>query len=296
MTTQPVPLNANDFLEAQLHERIRAVADAFKADAIVFNGGLVFGVDDAIRGVIETMRPRSAQEKLVVLLTTAGGYIEVVQRIVETLRHHYKTIDFVIPNYAFSAGTVLAMSGDEIHMNYYSRLGPIDPQVEVQGKGMVPALGYLVQWDRLIEKAQSGVLTTAEVQVMIYHFDQAELYKYEQAREHSVTLLREWLAQYKFKNWTKTATRQRKVTARMRENRAEEIARQLNDPDKWHSHGYGISMGVLRSDLNLLIEDFDATPEKGNRIKEYHSLLADYMVKRGYEGVVHTDGIFLPFM
>ena len=58
--------------------------------------------------------------------------MDVVQRVVDTLRRHYNLVDFIIPNYAYSAGTVLAMSGDAIHMDYYSRLGPIDPQIETE--------------------------------------------------------------------------------------------------------------------------------------------------------------------
>src|SRR5437762_2019636 len=86
-------------------------------------GPLIDGMDDVIRTEIEGLRQRvEARCRLVVILTTNGGFIETVQRIVETLRHHYEHINFVIPNYAFSAGTVLAMSGDQIYMDYYSRL------------------------------------------------------------------------------------------------------------------------------------------------------------------------------
>jgi ClpP class serine protease len=67
------------------------------------------------------------RKKLAVLLTTGGGVVEVLPRIVDTFRRHYDVVDFIVPNYAFSAGTVLVMSGDAIHMDSYSRLGPIDP-------------------------------------------------------------------------------------------------------------------------------------------------------------------------
>src|SRR4029078_10078292 len=123
-----------------------------------------------------------------------------IQRIVDTLRHHYSIVDFVIPNYAMSAGTVLALSGDAIHMDYYSILGPIDPQLRRSGsQRMVPALGYLVQYERLIAKSRKGELSTAELAFLLQKFDLAELYEYEQARNLSITLLREWLAKYKFK-------------------------------------------------------------------------------------------------
>ncbi len=38
------------------------------------------------------------------------------------MRHHYKCVDFIVPNSAYSAGTVLAMSGDAI----YRLASPLD--------------------------------------------------------------------------------------------------------------------------------------------------------------------------
>jgi hypothetical protein len=293
---RPTPRSANEFIEQQLDERAEALMQVFNADILGFSGGLIFGVDDFVRNVVESMRQKpGAHDKLVVVLTTVGGYIEVVQRIVDTFRHHYDIVDFVVPNYAFSAGTVLAMSGDAIHMNYYSRLGPIDPQVETARGRNVSALGYLAQWERLLQKAVDGTLTTVEAQLMIDGFDQAELYKYEQARDLSIALLKEWLVKYKFKNWHVTQTRKRRVTNRMRAGRAVAIARKLNNPQEWHSHGYGISMEVLRRDLRLLIDDFDEKPEVGTTVKDYHGLLDDYMTKRGDQGVLHTVGQYVPF-
>lgn len=292
----PTPQTSNEFIEQQLDNRAQALTQEFDADILGFNGTLFLGVDDLVRKIVESMKQKpNLRRKLVVVLTTPGGYIEVVQRIVDTFRHHYEIVDFVVPNYALSAGTVLVMSGDAIHMNYYSRLGPIDPQVETPRGRAVSALGYLVQWERLLEKAKKGDLTTVEAQLMITGFDQGELYQFEQARELSITLLKEWLTKYKFKNWRVTETRKKKVTKKMRTDRAEEIARQLNTPDKWHSHSAGISMEVLRRDLNLLIDDFDGNPDVGAKIKDYHSLLDDYMLRRANKGVLHALGQYVPF-
>jgi len=230
------------------------------------------------------------------LLTTGGGYIEVVHRIVDTLRYHYKVVNFVVPDYAYSAGTILVMSGDSIHMNYYSRLGPIDPQVETAKGQVVPGLGYLIQWERLIGKAKAGELTFEELQLMIEGFDQAELYKYEQERELSIALLEEWLVKYKFKNWKITETRKIPVTDKMRKKRASKIAKELNNTERWHIHGYGISMDILRNDLKLLIDDFGQNPKRRDTIRNYHGLLEDYMQKRSQTGIIHTVGDYLPFV
>ncbi len=247
--------------------------------------------------MVEDRRQRTdAHSRLVVLLTTEGGYIETAQRIAETLRHHYEHVIFVVPNYASSAGTVLTMSGDEIHMDYYSRLGPIDPQVETASGRLVPALGYLVQWKRLLEKADDGTLTTAEFRLMVAAFDQAELYKYEQARELSVTLLENWLTAYKFKDWKETETNRRKVTPARRAKRAKQIGLALNDTALWHSHGQGISMEVLRNEINLLIDDLAENPDRHQRVKQYDGLLSDYMLKLGFQGMLHIVGRFRPLL
>jgi membrane-bound ClpP family serine protease len=291
----PTPSNANIFIEQQLDERIHKIEEHFNSDAISFSGPILFGVDNLIRTAIETIKNNSNKEKLIVILTTTGGYIEVVQRIVDTLRHHYLIVDFIIPNYAYSAGTVLTMSGDSIHMDYYSRLGPIDPQVENLSQKIVPALGYLEQYSRLIKKAEEGKISIAEVQLLINGFDQAELYQYEQARKLSIVLLKEWLVKYKFKNWIKTETRRKTVTKRMKTVRAALIATSLNNTDKWHTHGHGISMEVLRKDLKLKIDDFCEDPILDRTIRDYYNLLDDYMIKRGNRGALHWSGSYQPF-
>jgi hypothetical protein len=293
----PIPSYANEFIEQQLDQGIRNIEEYFEADGLSFSGPILFGVDNLVRISIERKRVDTIHKdnRLVVILTTTGGWIEVVQRIVATLRHHYQIVDFVIPNYAYSAGTVLAMSGDAIYMDYYARLGPIDPQVENISGRMVPALGYLEQYKRLINKAKDGSITSAEIQLLISGFDQAELYQYEQSRELSIALLKEWLVKYKFKNWKKTETHGIKVTKVMREERAIEIAKDLNKTEKWHVHGHGISMDVLRKDLKLKIDDFGENPDLDKKIRGYYDLLDDYMIKRGNKGVLHMDRLYQPF-
>jgi hypothetical protein len=160
---------------------------------------------------------------------------------------------------------------------------------------MSPRLGYLIQYKRLLEKARDGSIIVPEVQLLIEKFDQAELYKYEQARELSIALLEEWLVKYKFKNWTSTKTQGLIVTPDIKRRRAGEIAKKLNDTEKWHTHGYGISMDVLRKDLNLIIVDFDKNQVLSDKIKEYTTLLDDYMKKMMHLGIVHAVGNYQVF-
>jgi hypothetical protein len=216
---------------------------------------------------------------------------------VEVLRHHFRIVDFIVPDHAFSAGTVLVMSGDSIWMDYYSVLGPIDPQIERTDGSLVPALGYVKQYERLVEKSKQGALSTAEMAFLIEKFDPAALYGYEQQRELSVSLLKDWLVRYKFKDWKRTRTRGIDVTQDMRVERADKIANALSETDRWHSHGRGISRAVLVSDqVALVIDDFGADPRLNGAVRDYHKLLMDYLMVMPYDGVVHSRDRHVPFM
>jgi hypothetical protein len=129
--------------------------------------------------------------------------------------------------------------------------------------------------------------------VLLQQLDLAELHSFEEARELSNTLLKEWLAKYKFKDWKVTETRKQPVTAEMRQQRALEIAQKLMDHQRWHSHGRPIPTDVLRRELNLKIDDFGEDVDLSRFIHEYREFLDDYMSKIGIYGVVHTCGVCL---
>jgi hypothetical protein len=288
----PLKSNPNFIIIEQLTKRLTALENCTQSDVILICAPIRFGLDSIVREAVEGITRR--KRKASVMLETGGGYIEVTQRIAQTLRKHYRIVNFIIPNYAYSAGTVLAMSGDSILMDYFSVLGPIDPQIEIDRK-MVPALGYLEQYKRLVEKSQAGTLTTAELAFLVQRFDPAELYMYEQAKELSISLLKEWLVKYKFKNWKQTKTHRRPVTRKMKVARAEDIANTLNKIEKWNSHGRGIPMSVLRRDLKLVIEDFGQNRALRDCIRDYHHLLKEYQsTVDQFASIVHTRQNFMP--
>ena len=133
-------LTADVAVEKLLHNRMGSLEKALGADVLAYVGRVIDGVDGAFRDAIESRKKK--QKKLAIILDTPGGYIEVAERIVTTTRRHYAEVDFYIVDAAMSAGTVLVMSGDAIFMDYYSLLGPIDPQVQRPGgAGLIPALG-----------------------------------------------------------------------------------------------------------------------------------------------------------
>ena len=287
--------NSNTIIEEQLNNNLINLELTLKADVLAFRGPIASGFDDVIRDFVEKRRggKKTKAQKLCVILQTTGGQIEVTERIASTFRKHYKFVEFIIPNYAMSAGTVLVLSGDEIYMDYYSILGPIDPQVQNRDGVWVPALGYLQEYERLTEKAENDGLSPVEASYLVARFDPAEMYQYKQARELSKKLLEEWLVKYKFRNWKVTATKKNKVTMAVRRERARKIADKLNATSEWCSHGRGISMDVLKRKLGLQIINFEKHEELNDRIRTYDRLLSDYMSRLRTQVVFHVRGHYL---
>jgi hypothetical protein len=287
---------ASQVIERRLTLHLNRIEELMAADCLVYFGPMMFGADDSIRDAVESLASAvGKRRKLVFILETGGGYAEVVRRISDALRHHYRVVDFLVPNNAMSAGTILVMSGDAIHMDYHSVLGPIDPQVENQDGKLIPALGYLLQYEELLAKANTGTITTAEMAILL-NFDQGNLYSYQQARDLSVALLEEWLVKYKFKDWKKTETSRKRVNIQMKRDRAKEIGRKLNEVKRWNSHGIGISMEVLRKELNLRIDDFGEDVELNQTVRRYHALLTDYMAKNRHRAVLQTREAYEPLI
>ena len=268
-----------------LHSKLVEIETHCEVDALTIYGQIVPSIDHAVRSAIESLPTK--RDSLLVIVDTPGGIVEVAERIVSTLRHHYKEIKFLIPDMAMSAGTVLVMSGDAILMDYFSRLGPIDPQLPTEDKPIATSvLSYLEQFERLVKKSENGTLTSAEL-VLLQKLDLADLRQYELAAELSVSLIREWLVHYKFKDWSIHSSTGQPVTQEEKENKAEEIARALNDQARWGSHYRGIDRYVL-ADLGLRIDDLEANETLNDLVKEYFWFFRDFAHKIQQPNLVHS--------
>lgn len=283
-----IPANVDQAVQDWANRKLAEIEERANADAITIISPIFHGLEHRVRIAVEATEDR--RDTLLVVLDTPGGVVEVAERIARVLRRHYEEVNFLVPDRALSAGTVLVMSGDAIFMDYHSVLGPIDPQVEREGK-LVPALSYLAQYEELREKARKGELTTADM-ALLQKLDLAELHQFELARELSVTLLKQWLTQHKFKDWTVTETREIPVTEEMKEERADSIARELGNHERWHTHGRGIDMETLHDDLNLRIDDFSEDEDFRDLVWDYFWFLKDHMSRTNQVSFVHSRQFF----
>ncbi len=273
------------------------ISNKLDGDCVFIKSGIDTPLDDNFRYVIEGIKQdnceqqKPEQKNLIVILETTGGYMETVERLVSVMRKHYDYVSFIIPDYAYSAGTVLALSGDRIYMDYYSVLGPIDPQF-----GGAPGYGYLVKYHELrktINDADDLSKVKAEHSYLINKFDPVPLFVVEQAIKHGITLITKWLPKYKFKDWNVKETQRTPVTDKIKEKRAQEIAETLGDATKWHSHGRGISMeDLIGEEIKLIINDFGVDDELNMMVRNYHGLALEYSALSGNSDfILHKDGV-----
>jgi hypothetical protein len=288
-------IKCNEIIENVLMGGNDALGKLFQSDVIFLKAPMRQPIDDAVKDEIEELKGISKSKKLTCLVETTGGYVETVERIVSVFRKHYSTVEFVVPNYAYSAGTILVLSGDELYMDCYSVLGPIDPQVgSDDGNHMFPGMGYLAKFEELLSQIndpkKSAEETRAQLAYLVKKFDPAKLFTIEQAIEHSKSLLREWLPKYKFKSWTVHKSTQAKVTPQDRRDRADKIAEVLGDAKRWHSHGRGVGIKELEGpEIKLQIVNYGQDKNLNMNISQYYGLFIDYLRKNGYNAALHTQ-------
>jgi Serine dehydrogenase proteinase len=286
----------DETVKTAVTSHLLALEKHFEADVAFYYGSIQAGYLRPFRDFIEKTSSESCcgRTRLAFFLNTSGGSAEAVEKMVEILRHHFREIYFVIPDFALSAGTILAMSGDRIYMDYSSSLGPIDPQVW-NGKDWVPALGYLDKVDQLLDKAAKGTLTNAEF-LVLQNQDLALLSRYEQARDLTVTLLKKWLVEYKFRDWAEHGSDPQKkgqpVTQEEKQLRAEEIAKALGNNKLWHSHGRMIGPSTLKAALRLRINDYSADETVRPLIRVYNDFFTQHIARGDFKIFLHSRSHF----
>lgn len=135
-------------------------------------------------------------EEVDILIHSPGGRADATERIVLILRNKFKKINFLIPHSAYSAATMLALSGNSIVLHPTAILGPIDPQI-----AGIPARSIKRGFEKIKEKiANEGPETLPAYIPLIekYTIDLLELC--EDSEKLSKKLVHDWLKEYMFEN------------------------------------------------------------------------------------------------
>jgi hypothetical protein len=267
-------------LIAERKKQLKRIADIRGRDILVYasdpnksRSGAPVALDNSDLLPIIDQVSNLKRNAVDVLLVTSGGSGETAEDIVRLLYDRFNSVAFIIPSMAKSAGTIMAMAGDEILMEPSSSLGPIDAQIQWEGK-VFSAEAFL---KGLVSIKQEAALSNSLNRMYIpilQRISPGEIQNAENALSFAKVLVTTWLKEHKFKNWTEHRTHQSgtPVTAEQKEARAKEIADILCDHSRWLSHGRSIKIPDLQS-IGLEITDYSREAELADAIRRYHVLL-----------------------
>jgi hypothetical protein len=177
-----------------------------------------------------------------VLLHSPGGRPDATERIVAILRNKFPEVHFLIPHSAYSAATMLALSGDSITLHPSATLGPIDPQING-----IPARSIVRGFEKAKEKiAEEGPKSLPAYIPLIekYSLDLLELC--EDSEKLSQKLVSTWLNKYMFKGTTDSKAK------------ANQVAKYLSDYDRHLLHSRPIPVEkLIKMGIKIHIADIE---------------------------------------
>ncbi len=104
--------------------------------------GRYIDIDDSEQ-VLRAIRLTPDDMPIDLLLHTPGGLVLASDQIAYALKRHPGKVTVIVPHYAMSGGTLVALAADAILMDPDAVLGPVDPQLGSLPRGSWPAASIL---------------------------------------------------------------------------------------------------------------------------------------------------------
>lgn len=89
--------------------------------------------------VLRAIRQTPADSPIDFIVHTPGGIVLAASQIALALKDHPGKTTVIVPHYAMSGGTLIALAADEIIIDPHAVLGPVDPQIADPTMGSLPA-------------------------------------------------------------------------------------------------------------------------------------------------------------
>jgi len=193
------------------------------------------------------------------MINSPGGDANVAEKILRMCRFRFnEEFNVIIPNYAKSAATMIALGADKILMGYLSEIGPADPQItNVLPNGqtqLIPARAYIQGLEFIRERINKG--ESAIVYAPIIAQIRPEMIAYcQDAIDFSKDFLRRWLPQGVLKGSNINP---------------EDVIKELVVGETYKSHGQVIGYEDAKSLLGDRVELIDPKGDLWNLVWELY--------------------------
>ncbi len=88
-------------------------------------------IDDS-EDLLRVIRMTPDDQPIDLIVHTPGGIALAATQVAFALKEHRGRTTVMVPHYAMSGGTLIALAADEIMMDPHAVLGPVDPQIGTQ--------------------------------------------------------------------------------------------------------------------------------------------------------------------
>lgn len=145
--------------------------------------------DDDKNGFMATIHNMDRSKGLDLILHTPGGDTAATESLVDYLRAMFGTnVRAIVPQLALSAGTMIALSCNEVLMGKHSSLGPIDPQF-----GGIAAHGIVEEFERARREIAANQLNAYIWQPILQKYNPTIVGESQKAIAWSESMLKTWL-------------------------------------------------------------------------------------------------------
>jgi len=90
--------------------------------------------------ILQAVRETPRDKPIDFIVHTEGGLTFAADMMAMALKHHPAKVTVMVPFYAMSSGTYLALAADEIMMEKYSILAPVEPQIDEMPANWIMAI------------------------------------------------------------------------------------------------------------------------------------------------------------
>lgn len=241
--------------------------------------GLVMSQDTLL--FEDVLRSVSDQSNGYLMLTSPGGDPNAAEKLLFMCRKRFTdSFCVVVPNYAKSAATMIALGSDKILMGYLAELGPIDPQLQIGAipGPSIPARSFIDGLENIRAKIRDEGDPVNMYVPMLSKIRPEVIAICQSAIEDSRKFAAKWLKQYMLKD---------------DHNQADKVATWLSEGKKYTSHGKVIDCTEAKDVLKLKAEEIDKSAQLWDEIWELYARSVQQLQQTGAAKLFENESVSL---
>jgi len=278
-------INPNDAAVRQ--EIIKRIQDRLNTKLIVYTANPTHPVPGIMIHDVplfeDLLRSVAQSTKGCLMLNSPGGDANAAEKLLMMCRQRFtQEFNVIVPDYAKSAATMMALGSDKIMMGYLAELGPIDPQLQtsvIPGGEVIPARSFLDGLDMIRKKVKEGGDPVQMYLPMLSQIRPEVLAICQRAIDDARAFAEKWLKNFMLKKDPK---------------QAEAVAEMLSTGAAYKSHGKVIDFNEAKDILKLNVERIDEKSELWSDIWElYCRSVHQLQQSRGAAKLFESESISL---